>query len=111
MTATRTGNETEIPLVEVFTASLDDLHRYAHDRHLYAVVDACDEPTVPAKFMELGEQRVLSLYKGTAQEEHWNIAPYLFQVDARGLEVDYARHSGISRGAFLQFRLRSAVPG
>jgi Domain of unknown function (DUF4123) len=73
-------------LIEVFTVSLDDLRRYASERHLFAVIDACDEPVVPAKFIELGEQRVLSLYRGTAQEEYWSIAPYLFHVDEEVLK-------------------------
>ena len=47
---------------------------------LFAILDACDEPRIPAKVLELGD-RAESLYRGRAEEEHWAIAPYLVQVD------------------------------
>ncbi|MBX3411224.1 MAG: DUF4123 domain-containing protein [Pirellulales bacterium] len=52
----------------------------AASESLYAVIDACDEPTVPPRMWSL-EGRAVSLYRGTADEELWSIAPYLVQVD------------------------------
>jgi len=47
---------------------------------LFAVLDACDEPRVPEKVRKLGD-RAVSLYRGSAEEDYWAIAPYLAQVD------------------------------
>ncbi len=62
---------------------VDELHAVlkAAPGTLYAILDACDEPSVPAKVRELGEQRAVSLYRGSAEEEYWAIAPYLACVD------------------------------
>ncbi len=53
---------------------------------VYAVVDACDEPDVPAKVSEIGNERAISLYRGWAEREHWSIAPYLFVLDLELLD-------------------------
>lgn len=45
------------------------------------MLDACDEPRVPEKVKELGEERALSLYRGSAEGDYWAIAPYLVQID------------------------------
>jgi hypothetical protein len=68
-------------LVQRTPASLDQLRRLAPAGKLYAILDACDEPTVPKKCAELGEQRAISLYRGAAQEKHAHVAPYLAQAD------------------------------
>lgn len=48
--------------------------------HLYALLDACDEPRIPPKIASLG-QRAVCLYRGAAAREHAFIAPYLARVD------------------------------
>lgn len=73
-------------LIESAQTSLEELRRHASAGRLYAVVDACDTPSVPARADELGEGRAVSLYSGTAQEEYWSIAPYLFRVDGGVLD-------------------------
>jgi hypothetical protein len=48
---------------------------------LFAVVDSCDEPSVPKKVRELGPERAVSLYRGGAEEQYAAIAPYLVHAD------------------------------
>lgn len=74
------------PLLQTRTASLDELRELAAAGRLYAVIDACDTPAVPAKAAELGEERAVSLYRGSAEEMYWAIAPYLFAVDGALLD-------------------------
>jgi hypothetical protein len=62
-------------------ASLREIQELADVGHLYAFVDACDVPAVPAKIQEAGAQRGVSLYRGTADEEYWAVAPYVVCVD------------------------------
>lgn len=69
----------ELPVLQV--------RSWAESGGLYAVIDACGTPSVPARAQELGEQRAVSLYKGRAEEELWAIAPYLFAVD--GVTYDW----------------------
>ena len=61
--------------------SLEELAKLADTGYVYVVLDACDAPVVPAKARSLGEDRAISLYKGTAQEDYWAIAPYLCHAD------------------------------
>ncbi|HEX2210575.1 MAG TPA: DUF4123 domain-containing protein [Longimicrobium sp.] len=75
------GTATANPLLATRTASLDELRELAATGRLYAVIDACDTPAVPEKARELGESRAVSLYRGTADEQYWAFAPYLFAVD------------------------------
>lgn len=53
---------------------------------LFALLDACDEPAVPAFCAEQPEEIALSLYKGSADEERWAIAPYLVRVEPATLD-------------------------
>jgi len=65
--------------------SLDELRALA-SASLFAVVDACDTPSVPTMAATQGDDRAASLYLGTAQEDYWAIAPYLFHVGAPVLD-------------------------
>lgn len=58
----------------------------AADGRLYAILDACDEPTVPSKMAELGPERAVSLFSGEAESQQWAIAPYLAHVDEKLVE-------------------------
>ncbi len=62
-------------------ASCKELENLSREGRLWAIVDACDEPGVPTKMDELGEQRAVSLYRGDAKVENADIAPYLAHVD------------------------------
>ena len=52
---------------------------------LFAVLDACDAPAVPLLCEGLGPERSVSLYRGGAEEEYADIAPYLVHVDSAEL--------------------------
>jgi len=64
----------------------EQLQMLAQGGNLYAVVDACTVPMVPKKALDVGEQRAVSLYRGSAEEEFWEVAPYLMKVDPLALE-------------------------
>ena len=69
-------------LLQTTQLSLDALRDLAHSQRLYAILDACDAPSVPDKVEELGETRAVSLYRGMAEEEYSAFAPYLAHADA-----------------------------
>ncbi|MBI1898150.1 MAG: DUF4123 domain-containing protein [Acidobacteria bacterium] len=69
-------------VLKIQPATLEELQKLGAGGSLYAILDACDAPSVPGKVRELGEDRAMSLYQGTAAEEQWAIAPYLARVDA-----------------------------
>lgn len=66
--------------------SLDQLHRFASNGYLFALLDATDQILVPHKAKLLGPTKAVSLFTGTANEWHWTVAPYLFQVDSELLD-------------------------
>ncbi len=74
------------PLFSTAAATLNDLIGEADRGALYAVLDACDEPRVPARIREIRPERAASLYTGRAAEDLSAIAPYLVRVDADLLE-------------------------
>lgn len=61
--------------------TLAELMSAASAGRLFAVLDACDTPTVPEKIEEIGPDRGVSLYSGTSSEALCGIAPYLVQVN------------------------------
>ena len=84
------------PKVRERKVSPEELQRLARSGHLYAVVDACNVPMVPKKVLELGEQRAVSLYRGSAEEELWEVAPYLMKVDPPAIE--WLKFNGLKEG-------------
>jgi hypothetical protein len=70
------------PALRTRELTVDELKKYASMGLLYAILDACDQPAIPAKVVELGDKRAVSLYRGTAEEEYWAIAPYLVHLDS-----------------------------
>lgn len=74
----QTTNEQGLTLRSAPRKELEDLARQGK---LWAIVDACDEPAVPTKMDELGEQRAICLYRGEAEVENADIAPFLAHVD------------------------------
>ncbi len=73
--------EPQNPALRIEQVPLDHLRAIAESGELYAVADATDAPAVPRKVLELGPARAVSLYRGTAEEEFWDVAPYLMRVD------------------------------
>ena len=74
--------------VRITESSLEDLRRQIEQAPgtVYAILDACDEPRVPVKVKELGPERAVCLYRGSAEEEYWAVAPYLVVVDEELLD-------------------------
>ncbi|MDA1015137.1 MAG: DUF4123 domain-containing protein [Planctomycetota bacterium] len=70
------------PLILATPLPLESLRDRIAERPgtVYAVLDACDEPRVPEKVEELGDQSI-SLYRGQAEQDFSAIAPYLAIVD------------------------------
>ena len=68
-------------LIRKRTTSVDELNKLAAEGTLFAVIDACDEPEVPAKIEELGRARSACLYRGELDQETKEVAPYLVSVD------------------------------
>ncbi len=60
-------------------ATIEQLQGFAQEGVLYALLDACDEPSVPVRCDEMGP-RAVSLYRGEAETNYRNIAPYLAQI-------------------------------
>ena len=67
--------------VEVQPGSQEQLEKFASHGFLYAVLDATGEPAVPAKALELGIEKAVSLFAQSRQQDHWKYAPYLLKVD------------------------------
>lgn len=61
--------------------SRKQLEEFANRNYLFAIMDSCDCDAIHTKVKQLGEDRAVSLFKGSAQEDYWEVAPYLAQVD------------------------------
>ncbi|HEV7859654.1 MAG TPA: DUF4123 domain-containing protein [Pyrinomonadaceae bacterium] len=72
--------------VEAGSMTFGDLQRLAHTGALYAVIDACDAPDVPAKVASLGSAQGACLYRGHAAENFADKAPHLARVDGALLD-------------------------
>ena len=74
--------------IQITESNVDELRKRCREQpgQLFAILDACDEPRVPAKVLELGNERAVSLYRGKAKRDYWAIAPYLVQVDEQVLD-------------------------
>lgn len=57
------------------------LRLLASEGTLWAVLDACDAPDVPARVQLRGPEKGDCLWKGTARERNWAVAPWLANVD------------------------------
>ena len=60
----------------------DALAQFARSGKLYAVLDACDAPSVLRKIQELPQDQVTCLYINQAEEDFSSFAPYLCRVDS-----------------------------
>ena len=68
--------------ISIGTMPLNELQSKLQSNSLFAILDACDEPQILKKVEELGKERSVSLYRGTAEEDFKAIAPYLVQIDS-----------------------------
>ena len=73
-------------LVWIEAGSLFDVRQIARSGRLFAILDACDAPVVPPRVAALGDERGISLYRGSAEERFADIAPYLVAVDEAMLD-------------------------
>lgn len=71
--------------------SLDQLRRFASGGYLYALIDATDQTLVPYRARQLGPGKAISLFSGTAKEQYWQVAPYLFHLDPELLDWTIAK--------------------
>lgn len=88
-------------LIQTREISLEQLGKLVEAGYVYAILDACDEPLVPPKMQELGEDKALSLFKSGAQESYWAVAPYLVKVDSGLLEWIAENLDGTPWGIFV----------
>ncbi|HEY3928404.1 MAG TPA: DUF4123 domain-containing protein [Candidatus Koribacter sp.] len=72
--------------VEVQPGSQEQLEKFASNGFLYAILDATGAPAVPAKAVELGIEKAVSLFGHSRQQDHWKYAPYLVRVDGALLQ-------------------------
>jgi hypothetical protein len=68
----------------VYTVPLAQLETVAARGELFALLDSCDEPSVPERCRK--RQNARSLYQGTSEEHYWHIAPYLATVSQEELK-------------------------
>ena len=73
-------------LLQIEQHPVETLTTLAQQGGLFALVDACDAPTVPTMCQSYGASWAASLYSGEAAEIYSDIAPYLFHVDVALLE-------------------------
>jgi Domain of unknown function (DUF4123) len=88
-------------LIQTREIGMEQLSKLAEAGYVYAIFDACDEPLVPPKMQELGEDKALSLFKGGAQESYWAVAPYLAKVDGGMLTWINDHLNGTRWGIFV----------
>jgi hypothetical protein len=73
------------------TVPLDKLQRLAEGGTVYALLDACDEPRIPAYCRALPAARAACLFEGQGLRDFWHVAPYLIQTSAA--DVDWIRRN------------------
>ncbi len=73
------------------------LEHFREQGRLFAILDACDSPSIPVLCAGLGESRAVSLYRGTAEEQFADIAPYLVHVDTAEL-LDWVLQFSVTPG-------------
>lgn len=78
-----------------------DVAGWAAAGQLYALVDGCVSPDIPAMAEQAGQGRAACLYLGRAAINYREQAPYLFRVDPAQAEALATRFDGQPWGVFL----------
>ncbi|MBB4099039.1 DUF4123 domain-containing protein [Sphingomonas kyeonggiensis] len=78
-----------------------DVAGWAAAGQLYALVDGCISPDIPAMAQQAGQGRAACLYLGRAAINYREQAPYLFRVDPAQAEALATRFDGAPWGVFL----------
>ncbi len=78
-----------------------DVAGWAAAGQLYALVDGCVSPDIPAMAEQAGQGRAACLYLGRAAVNYRDQAPWLFRVDAAQAEALATRFDGQPWGVFL----------
>ncbi|MBZ5605182.1 MAG: DUF4123 domain-containing protein [Acidobacteriia bacterium] len=69
------------PYLRIDPTRRDEWRRICDSGSLYAIVDACDEPSVLKRSSEAAPDSAVCLYRGGAEEQYAHVAPYLMRVD------------------------------
>ena len=72
--------------LQIQSSSAPGLRKFAAGGYLYALLDDYDNPTVPQKVQDLGQESAVSLFVGEAEKKYWDLAPYLIAVQEETLE-------------------------
>ncbi|MBX3438077.1 MAG: DUF4123 domain-containing protein [Planctomycetaceae bacterium] len=93
---------TSTSAVNLSESNIDELRaRITSGDAVYALLDACDEPRIPARMREIGSDRAASLYRGAAERDYWAIAPYVAQLDEQLLSWIMNDLAGSPWGVFV----------
>ena len=85
------------------------LRLLAHDGALWAILDACDTPAVPARLRLLPPEKGGCLWSGEAREKYWGVAPWLARVDVPLLDWVRATLWAEPWGLFVEARATADV--
>lgn len=85
------------------------LRLLAFDGALWAILDACDAPAVPARLKLLPPDRGGCLWSGEAREKYWGVAPWLAKVDVPLLDWVRATLWAEPWGLFVESRATADV--
>ena len=85
------------------------LRLLASDGALWAILDACDTPAVPARLKLFPPEKGGCLWSGEAREKYWGVAPWLAKVDVPLLDWIRATLWDEPWGLFLEARATADV--
>ncbi|MFY7874650.1 MAG: DUF4123 domain-containing protein [Pirellula sp.] len=80
-------------------------------RQVFALLDACDEPLIPAKLVSLSREDSASLYKGAAEHDFCCVAPYLARVNKSLIDWIDENISGTPWGYFFTVPNNATLSG
>jgi hypothetical protein len=98
------GNPLQIQL-----SSAAGLRKFASGGYLYGLLDAYDNPAVPQKVQELGQEFAVSLFVGAAEKKCWDLAPYLIAVQEATLDWMMQTIWNAPCGVFILVRTRDSA--
>ena len=66
--------------------TLEQVRSLADNGTLFALLDSCDEPEIPARCNALAPDNAACLWQGQGLRDFWHIAPYLMRVSRTELD-------------------------